>query len=337
MIRGTSIPSTRWLVSIALAVALALEGCALVGRSPAPDPPVPATGATATNPANGTHDRSAYTTRTLRNSNGAADPVVLRVNGISIRLSEYREGLEEFHGSQGSHGFGDESEELYRRRLIDDLLMYDYARQNDLDAEPEFRRELQRLQRRLLVDYVRRTRVLAQITVSPEDVRKYYDSNGLEFTSPRMVQVRAIQTASFRDAQALYDRLKADPGQFADLAREHSIHPSRSLGGEMDPFPPGTYAQAFEEVAFRLKIGEISPVIATEQGYYILEKLGEIPEQRPPLSEVQSLIEETLREKKEREATEKFLGGLRQSGTVEVGWPTAAATATPTATPEGAD
>jgi len=250
------------------------------------------------------------------------DPVVLEVNGIQVRLSEYREGLREYLRTNGENQYSAEAEENYRRRLIDDLLLFNYGKQVGADQEAEFRRRMQRLQRQLLIEYVRRTRVVSQVEVSEADIRQYYEAHGEDFASPRMVQVRAIQTSNFRDAEVVLDLVRANPQDFDELARDYSIHPSRSRGGEMEPFARDTYAKPFEDVAFDLAIGEISPVIATEQGYFILEKLGEIPEQRPPLAEVRSQIEDLLRAQKEEEALRNFVGGLRRYATVQTRWPT---------------
>jgi len=249
------------------------------------------------------------------------NPVVLVVNGIEVRLSEYREGLRDYLRANGDGSYSSELEESYHRRLIDDLLLYDYGRRVGAEQEADYRLRLLRLQRQLLIEYVRRTRILSQVRITPEDIQKYYEAHGTDFATPGMVQVRAIQTSNFRDAETVLNRVKANPQDFDQVARQYSIHPSRNRGGELEPFARDTYAKPFEDVAFNLEIGEISPIIATEQGYFIIEKLGEIPEQRPSLDEVKSLIEERLRAQKEDEVLGYFLSTLRQYGAVESHWP----------------
>lgn len=249
------------------------------------------------------------------------DPVVLVVNGIEVHLTEYREGLRDFLRANGDGSYSSELEDSYRRRLTDDLLLYDYGRRVGAEQETEYRLRLLRLQRQLLIEYVRRSRILSQVKITPQDIQNYYDAHGSDYATPGMVQVRAIQTSNFRDAETVLTQVKASPQDFDDLARQYSIHPSRSNGGELEAFSRDTYAKPFEDVAFNLEIGEISPIIATEQGYFIIEKLGEIPEQRPPLDEVKSLIEERLRAQKEEEIFGNFMRSLRQYGAVESHWP----------------
>lgn len=249
------------------------------------------------------------------------DPVVLAVNGIEVRLSEYREGLRDFLRANGDGSYSSELEDSYRRRLTDDLLLYDYGRRIGAEQETEYRLRLRRLQRQLLIEYVRRSRILSQVEITPQDIQSYYDAHGSDYATPGMVQVRAIQTSNFRDAETVLTQVKDRPQDFDELASQYSIHPSRASGGELEAFSRDTYAKPFEDVAFNLEIGEISPIIATEQGYFIIEKLGEIPEQRPPLDEVKSLIAERLRAQKEEELFGNFMRSLRQYGAVESHWP----------------
>jgi hypothetical protein len=58
---------------------------------------------------------------------------------------------------------------------------------------------------------------------------------------------------------------------FAEVARTSSNAPSASQGGAIGCFRRGTLAHPLEERVFRMKIGEVSDVIATKQGFVILE------------------------------------------------------------------
>lgn len=244
------------------------------------------------------------------------DPLVLSVNNIAIHRSEFEELFREFLRQNPAFSEVERAREVFCAQLIDDLLLCDYGLRIGVDREAEFLRRRERLVRQLLVEYVRRTRVLSQVRVTLDDVRRYYEDHREEFTSPRQVQVRAIQTNSPQQADMLLQVLRGEPGRFAELARQYSIHPSSNRGGELDAFTRGTYARAFEEAAFNLEVGELSPVIATEQGYFLLEKTGEIPEQRQPFSEVQAAIRERLRIERELPVEEEFLRHLR--GTADI-------------------
>jgi peptidyl-prolyl cis-trans isomerase C len=302
----------------------AMAGCSLWPGPPAtriedtqpPPPPIVADGATSQTLAPGVAAPGDLAPTPAPIPVTRHDPLALSVNGITIHRSEFEELFREFLRQNPAFSEVERAREVFRAQLIDDLLLYDYGLRIGVDREADFLRRRERLVRQLLIEYVRRTRVLSQVRVTSEDIHRYYEKRIEEFTLPRQVQVRTIQTNSPREAEALLQLLREEPERFAELARQYSIHPSSNRGGELDPFTRDTYAQAFEEAAFNLEVGELSAVITTEQGYFLLEKTGEVPEQRQPLSEVQAVIRERLRIERELPVEEEFLRHLRGTAVI---------------------
>lgn len=80
-------------------------------------------------------------------------------------------------------------------------------------------------------------------------------------------------TRSKEEARALADKLLAElkaGKDFGTVARDNSDCPSKAQGGDLGEFGHGQMVQQFEEVAFRLKAGEMSGVIETMFGYHII-------------------------------------------------------------------
>lgn len=79
-------------------------------------------------------------------------------------------------------------------------------------------------------------------------------------------------------AKALVDSLHQG-ADFALLARRYSQHSTAAAGGDLGAFySRGTFLPAYEEAAFKLKPGEVTDVIETDQGFYIvklIERRGE--------------------------------------------------------------
>ena len=77
------------------------------------------------------------------------------------------------------------------------------------------------------------------------------------------------------EAFAILERLKKGES-FANLARELSIDKgSAKRGGDLGLFGKGMMVRPFEEAAFKLKKGEMTPEpVKTEFGYHIIKRAG---------------------------------------------------------------
>jgi len=75
-----------------------------------------------------------------------------------------------------------------------------------------------------------------------------------------------------KDARTVIDRL--DQGEkFSKVAGEVSLCPSRKRGGDLGTFGRGRMVKEFEQAAFVLQKGQISPVVKTQFGYHIIKRL----------------------------------------------------------------
>jgi parvulin-like peptidyl-prolyl isomerase len=80
---------------------------------------------------------------------------------------------------------------------------------------------------------------------------------------------------SRRDAEALAKRVRAEAAaegaDFAALARKHSDdEETRSKGGDLGAFARGIMLPRFEQIAFSLRVGQVSDVVETQMGFHII-------------------------------------------------------------------
>jgi peptidyl-prolyl cis-trans isomerase D len=121
------------------------------------------------------------------------------------------------------------------------------------------------------------------MTVTDADLRSFYEQNQarlaqLQERRVSHILIEAPASASAADrakakarAQELQETLKKSPDKFAELARQYSQdHGSADKGGDLDFISRGAMVKPFEDAAFALNKGEISPVVETEFGYHIL-------------------------------------------------------------------
>jgi len=97
-------------------------------------------------------------------------------------------------------------------------------------------------------------------------------------------------------------QLKEGITDFAEMAKEKSIGPSASSGGDLGFFARGQMVKEFEDAAFSLEPGEISGVVQTQFGYHIIKCEERKEEYSPTFEEAKEKINNTLRQQRENEA-----------------------------------
>jgi peptidyl-prolyl cis-trans isomerase C len=177
----------------------------------------------------------------------------------------------------------------------------------------------------------------SQITITPEQIKKYYDENPKLFIEPEKVRVAHV-LISTRDAMAqdlppeqrlekkkLADRVlqRAKAGEnFERLVKEFSEDMiSKEKGGEYTIIrnPDGrANVLEFEAAAFTLNPDQISDLVTTRFGYHIIKLLERTPEQRQELAKVESQIREILLQEGVQKNLAAHLAKLRKEMGVEV-------------------
>ncbi len=165
--------------------------------------------------------------------------------------------------------------------------------------------------------------VAGQITVPDAELRTYYDQNQSRFGAPEQRRASHIlftvgDNGSAKDkdsARKLADevlaKVKANPADFAKLAKQYSKDPgSAANGGDLGFFGRNMMVKPFEDAAFALKTGEISNVVESDFGFHIIRLTEVKPAQVKPFEEVKGEIEAEIRrqqaQKKFAEAAETF-------------------------------
>lgn len=110
-----------------------------------------------------------------------------------------------------------------------------------------------------------------EISITEEEQKTYFEENKEAFNQQEEVKARHILVETEKEALDIKEKLDAGES-FEKLAKEHSIDPSnKEQGGELGFFSKGKMVPEFENVAFSLKVGEISSPVKTSFGYHIIE------------------------------------------------------------------
>ena len=89
---------------------------------------------------------------------------------------------------------------------------------------------------------------------------------------PNDVHCAHILVRTEKEAQAAMERLQRGQ-KFANVAKEISLCPSGKRGGDLGTFGRGKMVKEFEDAAFALQKGQISPIVRTKFGYHIVRRL----------------------------------------------------------------
>ncbi len=151
-----------------------------------------------------------------------------------------------------------------------------------------------------------------RLAVSEAELREQYEA----YYGPA-VKARLIVCNDARKAQEVHALAVANPEDFGNLAKDKSDDlASASLKGLIQPIRKHLGRKEIEEVAFQMKEGEISQVIAVGNQYAILKCEGHLPPQKVPFDNIRGELEEILRDKKLRQVAQDLFRELQDRAVV---------------------
>jgi len=168
-----------------------------------------------------------------------------------------------------------------------------------------------------LIGAATKVEIYDKVKLSEEEIAEYYKENKEDFIKEEEYHLRHILVETQEEAEAILEKISGG-ADFAELAKENSLCPSREKGGDLGFIARGMTVKPFEDVGFALKVGEISEVVKTQFGYHII-KLEEIsPERQKTLEESRIEIEYILLPEKQQDAFTNWLLSLKDEYNVQI-------------------
>lgn len=143
------------------------------------------------------------------------------------------------------------------------------------------------------------------VAVTDAEVRHEYDTHPKQYQQDEQVHARHILLATrglgpeqvralAARADSLLAALRAG-ADFAETAKRFSQDPGSAIkGGDLGWFDRGQMVPEFEEAAFKLKPGELSPVVKSMFGYHLIRGEGHKPAGLAPFEQIRADIRTTM-------------------------------------------
>ncbi|MDI6739527.1 MAG: peptidyl-prolyl cis-trans isomerase [Candidatus Edwardsbacteria bacterium] len=161
----------------------------------------------------------------------------------------------------------------YVERMVSRALLAERARSLGLERLPKVKRHIALKSMDKLAGLVYRREVQDKIDITDATVAQYYQNNRREFFQPAQAYVDLIAVKSRPEAGQVADELRKSNGvNFAAVAREKSLDPSRQSGGYLGPITRDN--AAYPEVAaraFSIPLGASSEPFPAKGGYAVIK------------------------------------------------------------------
>ncbi|MDP7289014.1 MAG: peptidylprolyl isomerase [Phycisphaerae bacterium] len=155
-----------------------------------------------------------------------------------------------------------------------------------------------------------------------KELKAFYSENLEMFVRPEQVRASHIikhvnpnvdRETAFGEIVEIQNQLNAGT-PFEELASQHSDCPDSA--GDLGFFERGQMVEEFENVAFAMKVGDISDIFLTDFGYHIVKLNEHVPGGAVPLEDVQEQLSEHLTEQARSQAVEVFIDDLKSKAEI---------------------
>ncbi len=198
----------------------------------------------------------------------ADDPVVARIDDTQIRRSDLMIALRLLPAQYRRMPL----EAVYPfvlRQVINNTLVVRAARSEGLEKSDSIRQRLQAIERRLVEGAYMEQAAKGKVTDTA--MRERYRNVTESLGGKEELRVRHILVKYKREAASIIAKL-SEGANFAEMARENSMGPSKTRGGDLGYLGRDAMVEPFADAAFGLKIGQVTPLpIETRFGWHVIK------------------------------------------------------------------
>lgn len=162
--------------------------------------------------------------------------------------------------------------------------------------------------------------VTKDVSVTDEEISKFYEENIASYTSPAGAEMAHILVDTEEKAKDIKKQYE-DGKDFAELAAEFGTDGTKETGGSLGfiAYDSTQYDQDFLAGAKELKEGEVSDPVKTQFGWHLIKVTGVQSEAIvKPLEEVKEQAKAGALQENQYEVFEKHIDSLKEKTEVEI-------------------
>ncbi|MBT3311388.1 MAG: hypothetical protein HN737_03015 [Desulfobacterales bacterium] len=185
------------------------------------------------------------------------------------------------------------------------------------------------INRDLSIKKIIQKKITDRVSISEKEVAAFYKSHKESFIRPARVRISRVlinagpksniiqKTNARKKIENIRQRiLKGE--NFAEIAKKYSDGSAGTKGGDLGFFNKGQLIKIFDDIAFELKIDEISDIVKTDSGYHIIKITGKQNKSIVPLQEVKKKIIELIKDIKVRKEIINYSNRLKKKARVKI-------------------
>jgi len=171
--------------------------------------------------------------------------------------------------------------------------------------------------------------IKSKITITDSELEEYYSLNKRLFSSPEEIRIGYIHIPVkttepleiFNQAQNnIRDILLSfkKEASFSDIKRNYSGQTDVIVSEDLGFIKKGKLLQELDNTAFALREGEISDIISTPTGFYILKMLEKKQIEYIPFKDVKDMVKEMVFQEKSEKRVKEWIYELKSTSYIDI-------------------
>ena len=240
--------------------------------------------------------------------------VMAIVNGVEILESDVDRFIE-LMGDRALPYKNPEGKKQLCEELVKQELIIQDCYNRKLNESEAFVKEINEITRSILAKHFL-NELFDNIHATDEEIKEYYEENKNLFKSKYIFKAKHILIESEEKANKLKELCEKGE-EFEELAKEHSMCPSKEVGGDLGEFTQGQMVLEFENACIDAEVGKVTEPVKTQFGYHLIKLESKTDPEQLDLESVKDEIEKSIIKAKEQVAYVKKMDVLMKDSKIE--------------------